>query len=232
MGRRNDVSFLVGGEQVLWEQQSTPNLNMPLRGLLYFAKLYERYVEANKLDLYRDRRVDVPRPMFYVFYIGDREAPERFELLFSDGFAGLPSDIEVRAHVVNVNRGANKAIVEACPAMAGYSELVCRVRENREIMSVEDAVIEAIDSCIADGYLVDYLVEKRAEVKSMFMTDWDEDRYREMLREWAMEEGREEGREQGREEGIERMALSMRELGIPQDTIDAVLAGAAETPVA
>ena len=39
MGFKNDVSFLVDSQLVLWEQQSTPNPNMPLRGLIYFGKL-------------------------------------------------------------------------------------------------------------------------------------------------------------------------------------------------
>ena len=40
MGFKNDVSFLVDSQLVLWEQQGTPNPNMPLRGLIYFGQLY------------------------------------------------------------------------------------------------------------------------------------------------------------------------------------------------
>lgn len=35
LGRKNDVSFLVGDEMVLLEHQTTHNPNMPMRGLLY-----------------------------------------------------------------------------------------------------------------------------------------------------------------------------------------------------
>ena len=66
----------------------------------------------------------------------------------------------------------------ACPALAGYSELVGRIRANCKTMaSVEEAVDGAIASCIADGILADYLSGERAKVASMFMTDWDQEEY-------------------------------------------------------
>ncbi len=37
---KNDVSFLLDSQMNLYEQQSTFNPNMPLRGLLYFSQLY------------------------------------------------------------------------------------------------------------------------------------------------------------------------------------------------
>ncbi len=39
---KNDVSLLLDGNLSLWEQQSTLNPNMPLRGLMYFGNLYSR----------------------------------------------------------------------------------------------------------------------------------------------------------------------------------------------
>ena len=39
MTMKNDVSFLVDSQMTLYEQQSTHNPNMPLRGLLYFSVL-------------------------------------------------------------------------------------------------------------------------------------------------------------------------------------------------
>ena len=41
MRMKNDVSFVLDSQMVLLEHQSTFNPNMPLRGFLYFAKLYE-----------------------------------------------------------------------------------------------------------------------------------------------------------------------------------------------
>ena len=41
---KNDISFLIDSQMNLYEQQSTFNPNMPLRGLMYFAQLYQMYL--------------------------------------------------------------------------------------------------------------------------------------------------------------------------------------------
>ena len=48
---KNDVSFLIGDEMNLLEQ-STFNPNMPLRGLMYFAQLYQMNISKRGLDLF------------------------------------------------------------------------------------------------------------------------------------------------------------------------------------
>lgn len=47
VGMKNDVSVLLDGNLSLWEQQSTLNPNMPVRGLMYFGNLYDQYIKAN-----------------------------------------------------------------------------------------------------------------------------------------------------------------------------------------
>ena len=48
LSMKNDISFLIGGTLNLYEHQSTYNPNMPLRGLIYLARLYDGYVETEK----------------------------------------------------------------------------------------------------------------------------------------------------------------------------------------
>ena len=40
MGMKNDISFLIDSRINLYEEQSSWNPNMPLRGLFYFSRLY------------------------------------------------------------------------------------------------------------------------------------------------------------------------------------------------
>ena len=44
LGMKNDLSFIIGTSMNLYEHQSSTNLNMPLRGLIYFSQLYQQYV--------------------------------------------------------------------------------------------------------------------------------------------------------------------------------------------
>lgn len=216
MNVRNDVSFLIGSEMVLWEHQSTWNPNMPLRGLEYFGKLYSKLVEPMRGKLYTRSRLKLPTPRYVVLYNGPAKDLERRELRLSDSYEG-EGDVEVVAHVVNVNADSGEPALERCEALSGYAELVAMIRELSATMPLEEAVDGAIDRCIAQGILVEYLTSRRAEVKVMFMEELSEEEihsiYRERGREEGFEEGREEGREQGLEEGREQnLVASIRSL--------------------
>ena len=64
---KNAVSFLVDSQMTLIEHQSSYNPNMPLRGLIYFAKLYQLYVSNQDEDLYGKTLVKLPAPKYVVF---------------------------------------------------------------------------------------------------------------------------------------------------------------------
>ena len=67
---KNDVSFLVDSYLSLWEQQSTFNPNMPIRGLMYYGNLYNSYIEEHSLNIYGSTLVKLPTPQYIVFYNG------------------------------------------------------------------------------------------------------------------------------------------------------------------
>ena len=69
----NDVSFLIDDQMVLFEQQSTYNQNMPLRGFLYFSQLYQIYLAETDQDPNRSKRIELPVPKFIVFYNGSTQ---------------------------------------------------------------------------------------------------------------------------------------------------------------
>lgn len=46
------------------------SLYMPVRGLIYFSRLYEDYILDNGLDLYFSTQLLFPRAQFFVFYNG------------------------------------------------------------------------------------------------------------------------------------------------------------------
>ena len=60
MGMHNDVAFLIADEINLYEQQSTYNPNMPLRGFFYFSQLYQIHIEKNKLNIHSSKLIKVP----------------------------------------------------------------------------------------------------------------------------------------------------------------------------
>jgi hypothetical protein len=207
MGLRNDVSLLVGDQLSLWEQQSTRNPNMPLRGLKYFARLYAAHVEAHGLNEYGTRLLSLPTPRFVVFYVGNEEGPAAKVLRLSDAYAGK-GDVEVTATVVNVCSDQSAGLLGECEALAGYVRLVRLVRHNRSRgLPFDEAVGSAVQQCIDEGVLAGYLARRRSTVIDMFMDEYDEEKIGALFR----EDGRREGLEEGLAKGLAKgrgMALA------------------------
>ena len=90
-----------------------------------------------------------------------------------------------------------------------YALFIATIRAYlEEKYSIEDAVSEAMDSCIRKGILEEILRNHREEVRSMVLTEYDEQAHIKNEREIALEEGRAEGRKEGRAEG-ENVAMQL-----------------------
>ena len=200
IGMKNDVSILLDGNLSLWEQQSTINPNMPIRGLMYFANLYEQYIKVNKLNIYGTKLQKIPTPRYVVFYNGIGNSEAVTELKLSDAFLHeSDGGFEWTAVVYNLNRGKNDKLLEQCKPLSEYMELLNRIRDNQKSgMDIKSAINAAVDSCIADGIMAEFLIKHKAEVMSMCLTEFDE----EVFVNGMKEEGREEGRLEEKAESI------------------------------
>lgn len=174
---KNDVSFIVDSHMSLFEQQSSLNPNMPLRGLMYFGNLYDSYIESQGLNIYGSKLVKIPTPQYYVLYNGKNEAPAISELRLSDAFVkeSPKGKFEWTANFVNLNKGKNDALLDKCRPLAEYMVLINCIRENEaKGMRIEDAIDTAVQYCIAHNVLKEFLVAHRAEVVSVCLTEFNE----------------------------------------------------------
>ncbi|WP_346708817.1 hypothetical protein [Massilistercora timonensis] len=79
LAMKNDLSFLIDAELNLYEHQSTYNPNMPMRGLLYFASVYNRHISSREINIYSSSPKEFPFPQHIVFYNGTKRSRiERF----------------------------------------------------------------------------------------------------------------------------------------------------------
>ena len=178
----------------LYEHQSTPNPNMPVRGLIYLAKLYDKYIETQELNIYGRGHIKLPTPRFVVFYNGTEKRPEKEILRLTDLFEKKDeSCVEVTATVFNVNAGKNGALMEQSKTLREYAQLVALIREKCKSMLLEEAADEAVTECIKAGILSDYLLARKAEVYDMLLTEYDEEKVHRMFFRDGERKGREEG---------------------------------------
>lgn len=196
MGMKNDLSFLIGHTLNLYEHQSTWNPNMPLRGLLYFAELYQGYIEENQLDLYTTSLLKLPMPQFIVFYNGEKEQPDQKILYLSDAFPkieGKNACLECEALMLNINIGHNKELLNQCKKLNEYAIFVGKVRTyTSNGIKLKSAIDRAVDECIEEGVLADLLRKNRTEVCNMVLREYDEAAHINNEKKISFEEGKEQ----------------------------------------
>lgn len=188
---KNDVSVLLDSFLYLWEQQSTFNPNMPIRGLMYFSKMYDRYITENNLNIYGKMLIKLPTPKYTVLYNGMDEQPGFMQLKLSDSFIHSDSsgNFEWTANMVNLNDGKNDDLLNNCRPLKEYMTLINKIRENSKNMEFEDAVDAAVTYCIENNVLKTFLLKHRAEVKDVCITEYREKSFVDGIR----AEGRTEG---------------------------------------
>ena len=220
MHLKNDMSFILDDWQNLFEQQSTFNPNQPLRGFFYFADLYKVKYFGKKI--YSTRLLKIPTPQYIVFYNGTTNMPDKKELRLSDAFQQPTEqpDIEVVAHMLNINYGHNKELMERCRKLKEYAQFIDIIRhylkENKQ-WSNEQAISKAIDDCIQNNILRDILQKERLRVMASILSEFDEVGYKEMIKEEAYEDAYEEGYEEGVEYGVKTLIEFVQDIGYSKE---------------
>ena len=130
--------------------------------------------------------------------------------------------MELKAVMLNINKGHNRKLMETCKTLQDYAEYTSRVRTYAAEMSLDEAVERAITECIREGILADFLKKNRAEAKKVSIYEYDEERHMRQTR------------EEGIEDGVSQVAVNMLKLreftdeqikaatGLNQEQLDAL----------
>ena len=215
MGMKNDLSFLIDWNMNVFEHQSTYNPNMPLRGFLYMAAAFKRYIELQRLDLYGSKQLHLPVPRYYVFYNGLKEMADEEILYLTDSMEAASgpekSCAQFAAHMVNINKGRSPGIMQRCPLLYEYSLFIAEVRKRTtQNWPLKEAVEEAVEHCIAHNILADILRANKAEVTNMCLEEYDEAFHIASEKEISFEEGRLEGLKSAEKERLRAEALDLQ----------------------
>ena len=169
----NDVSYLIENKIiVLAEHQSTINPNMPLRCLEYISRLYESLFQSK--EKYSRKLLKIPTPEFYVFYNGEEAYPCDKTLKLSDAFIEKTTEtnLDLTVNVININRQNRHPVLEKCKTIQEYSIFVETVRKWKG-KDPQNGFEKAVEECISNNILREYLKRKTKEVLNMLLAEYD-----------------------------------------------------------
>jgi hypothetical protein len=132
---------------------------MPLRSLLYIARVYEKIIDSK--NIYKEELLKIPKPEFFVLYNGKDEMPDESVLKLSDAFIEVPQlkelKLELEVKVLNINLSHNPKIIGQSNTLSGYTIFIGKVKEYSVFMAMEEAVKAAIKYCIDNNILKEFL---------------------------------------------------------------------------
>ena len=93
--------------------------------------------------------------------------------------------------------------MEQCQILREYAIYVARVRKYAKYMQLETAVQKAVDECIQEEILEEFLRKNRAEVIAVSIFEYDKEEEERKLRKAEFEAGEQSGIQKGIHEGIQ-----------------------------
>ena len=196
MGMKNDLAFIVDTGLFLYEHQSTYTPNMPLRDLFYISAEYQKFV--NHRSLYSSVIQKIPAPNFIVFYNGTEKKEDSWINYLSEAYQNLSGEpnLELKVLTLNINEGHNGELMEQCQILREYAQYVAKVREYARETELDVAVEQAVNDCIQNNILTEFLRKNKSEVIAMSIFEYDKEEEEKKLRKANVEAGKEAGKKE------------------------------------
>ena len=235
MGMKNDLAFIIDTDLFLYEHQSTYNPNMPLRDLFYISSEYQKLVD--KKSLYSSVLQKIPAPQFIVFYNGTEKEKDSWVNHLSEAFQNLSGNpkLELEVLTININEGHNPELMEQCQTLKEYAQYVNCVRRYAKEFELNEAVKLAVDECIRNNILSEFLRANKSEVIAMSIFEYDKEEEERKLRKAEYEAGVAAGMKDGIKAGVadgiskgkilakKEDTIALSKLGLPVEQISSAL---------
>ena len=175
---------------------------MPLRDLFYISSEYQKLVD--KRSLYSSLLQKIPAPQFIVFYNGTEKKKDSWVNHLSEAFENLSGapKLELEVLTININEGHNSELMEQCQTLREYAQYVACVRRYVKKFELNEAVKLAVDECIRNNILSEFLRANKSEVIAMSIFEYDKEEEERKLRKAEYEAGAAAGLKDGMKAGI------------------------------
>ena len=199
----NDVGFMVGEKLlILTEAQATWTENIAVRILIYLMVTYQDYIKKTKQNVYKSKKIRLPKPEMYMIYTGDRKERPEYISLAEEFFGGQNVFLDAK---VKVLYGSDESDI-----ISQYVTFTKVYDEQRKLHGrTRKAVTETIRICKDKNVLKEYLEEREKEVENIMLAMYDE---KEILLEY-IESERYEAAKEAKRENAKETAIQMVKAG-------------------
>ena len=141
---------------------------------------------------------------------------DRWENCLSEAYENLFGEpkLELKVVTLNINEGRNHELLEQCQTLREYAAYVALVRKYAKSMELEAAVEKAVEKCIHDGILEEFLQRNRAEVIAVSIFEYDKEEEERKLRKAEFEAGEQSGIQKGIQEERVKIVQSVEKKGM------------------
>ena len=209
----NDVGFMVGEKLlILTEAQATWTENIAVRILIYLMVTYQYYIKKTKQNVYKSKKIRLPKPEMYVIYTGDRKERPEYISLAKEFFDGQNVFLDAK---IKVLYGSDQGDI-----ISQYVTFTKVYDEQRKLHGrTRKAVTETIRICKDKNVLKEYLEEREKEVENIMLAMYDE---KEILREYIESERYEaaqEAAQEAKKENAKEMVIQLLKEGLSVEQI-------------
>ena len=117
------------------------------------------------------------------------------KLKLSDAFVkAVPKgEFEWTATMYNLNHKENQGLLEHCRPLYEYTCLIRKIQVYSETKDLYEAVNQAVEECIQEDILKEFLLAYKAEVIDVTITEFNQEVYENGIREEGIQQGLEQG---------------------------------------
>ncbi len=189
----NDLGFRVRDRLViLVEAQSTWSLNILVRGFLYLAQTWQEYIQETRQNVYKSKKIVIPKPELYVIYTGNRKNVPEWISLSEEFFGGESKFADLGIRVLTC--GEEGDIIDQ------YIKFTRVFNDQVKIYGyTRKAVMETIGICKNKNVLKEYLKSREKEVVDIMSILFDDEYIMRLYVEDKVQEAREEAEKELKE---------------------------------
>lgn len=128
-------------------------------------------------------------------------------------------DLDLKIMILNINEGHNQELAKKSLTLHQYMIFVDTVRKYQEQMKFDMAIEKAVDECIRNGILEDFLKRNKAEVLRISIFEYDQETHMKQEREESEAIGEARGKKKGYIETLTRQVIRKLDRGVNVDEI-------------